>query len=545
MKADALGGLTNAGWPVFLVDRTATILVANPAAVAVFGPAAQMGASLAAIWLTDNDAMAAEFLARAVRNSSAMTTVRLLGPGGDPLAFRASVCSTIDMDRRYLLQLLPRQSAASAPAPATVPEAPVAAGVRVPAPVPAFLAPPAPVPVPAAPAPAPASTGASDAAFLVQKQKLDVALQLARTVSLDFNNVLTTILGHTSLILSKMEANNPWRTSLIEVEKSAARAAEIANDLGAFSRPDKEAKAQQSGNLNHLLQRNVETFQSTKLEKEVAWSLVLERKLYAAKFDESKMQQALLKIMENALEALAPRGRITLTTKNIDLTQAAQDRNAQLAAGSYVCAEIADDGAGIEPDVLPRIFEPFFTTKRGNKHRGLGLAWVYGIVTNHGGGVAVSSQPGAGTSVRVYLPADKKFIKEEAPAIAELNGTGTILMVDDEDLLLTMGETVLTAYGYKVLTANNGQKALDIIGRANPPIDLIITDLVMPNMSGRELVERVRQLSPGIRILSSSGYVRSSDEQDNTAYLQKPFTSQDLLFKVKQALAADGTSGVD
>ncbi len=541
MKADALSGLTNAGWPVFLVDRTATILVANPAAIAAFGPAAQMGAQLAAIWLTDNEAMAAEFLPRAVRNPSQMNTVRLLGTGGGPVVYTACVCSTIDMDRRYILQLLPKRSSASAAAPAAAP--PVAVPVPIvaeppfepppPPPPPAPVAPPAP----AAPAPAPVPAAASDAA----KKKLDVALQLARTVSLDFNNVITTILGHTSLVLSKMEPNNPWRNSLIEVEKSAARAAEIANDLGAFSRPDKEAKAQQSGNLNQLVQRNVETFQAAKLEKEVAWSVVLERRLYTAKFDEAKMQQALLKIMENSVEALGPRGRITLSTKNIDLTQAAQDRNAQLAAGSYVCAEIADDGSGIEPDVLPRIFEPFFTTKRGGKHRGLGLAWVYGIVTNHGGGVAVSSQPGAGTSVRVYLPADKKFIKEEAPAIAELNGTGTILMVDDEDLLLTMGETVLSAYGYKVLTANNGQKALDIIGRANPPIDLIITDLVMPNMSGRELVERVRQLSPGIRILSSSGYVRPSDEQDHTAYLQKPFSSQDLLFKVKQALAAEVT----
>jgi signal transduction histidine kinase/CheY-like chemotaxis protein len=542
MKSDALSGLTNAGWPVFLVDRTATILVANPAAVAVFGPAAQMGASLAAIWLTDNEAMAAEFLPRAIRNPGTLSTVRLLGSGGEPAIFRACVCSTIDMDRRYILQLLPRQSTVSS-APVTA-AAPISVAPAPPAP--ALFAPPAPAPAPVAPAvPAPAPVAATDAAFLVQKQKLDVAMQLARTVSLDFNNVLTTILGHTSLVLSKMEPNNPWRNSLIEVEKSATRAAEIANDLGAFSRPEKEAKGQQSGNLNQLLQRNAETFQSAKLDKQVEWSLVFERKLYTAKFDEAKMQQALLKIMENSLEALAPRGRISLTTKNIDLTQPTQDRNAHLAAGSYVCAEIADDGCGIEADVLPRIFEPFFTTKRGGKHRGLGLAWVYGVVTNHGGGVAVSSQPGAGTSVRVYLPADKKFIKEEAPSMTELNGTGTVLMVDDEDLLLTMAETVLTAYGYKVLTANNGQKALDIVSRANPPIDLIITDLVMPNMSGRELVERVRQIFPDIRILSSSGYVRPSDEQDHTAYLQKPFSSQDLLFKVKQALAAEGTSVVD
>ena len=494
MKMDALNGLASAGWPALLLDGAGTILNANPAAAALFGPAAEPGAVLAAIWLAENDASPPDFLARAERNPSAMLPVKLLGAGGLPASYSACLCTTIDsLEKRFLLQLLP---------------------------------------------PSPEARSAATEAGLAHKQKLDCALQLARTVSLDFNNALTSILGHTSLVLSKMEATSPWRNSLVEVEKSAARAAEIANDLAAFSRPEKEAKAQQSGNLNQLLQRNAEMFQSSKLEKEVAWSLKFERKLYSARFDEAKMQQALVKIMENAIEALGSRGHLTLQTKNIDLTQPTQDRNAQLAAGAYVCAEIADDGCGIEAEVLPRIFEPFFTTKRGSKHRGLGLAWVYGIVTNHGGGVAVSSQPGAGTSVRVYLPADKKFVKDLVADTADLNGTGTVLMVDDEDLLLTMGETVLSAYGYKVLTANSGQKALDIIERGDP-IDLVITDLVMPNMSGRELVDRVRRLSPEIRILSSSGYVRPTEEQEHTGYLQKPFSSQDLLLKVKQALAAD------
>jgi CheY-like chemotaxis protein len=255
------------------------------------------------------------------------------------------------------------------------------------------------------------------------------------------------------------------------------------------------------------------------------------------------MQQALLKLMENAIESLGPSGRIIVTTKNLELTQPTQDRNAQLAAGIYVCVEITDNGSGIDPAVLPRIFEPFFTTKRGSKHRGLGLAWVYGIVTNQGGGVAVSSQPGSGTSVRVYLPADKRLVKDTSVSTADLSGNQTILMVDDEDLLLTMGQTILSAYGYNVLTANNGQKAIDIISKGEPQIDLLITDLVMPTMSGRELVEQVRRLAPFIRVICSSGYVRPSNEdQENTSYLQKPFTSQDLLLKVKHAFASgEGT----
>ena len=379
-------------------------------------------------------------------------------------------------------------------------------------------------------------------AGLAHKQKLDCALQLARTVALDFNNALTSILGHTSLVLSKMEPNHPWRDSLIEVEKSAAKAAEIANDLGTFSRQEKEARAQAAGNLNLLLQRSVEFFQQNAGPEPVAWTLQLDRKLFAAKFDEAKMQQAFMKIIENALQALRERGRITVQTRNIELAEPTQDRNVQLAAGAYVCVEISDNGCGIEPEVLPRVFEPFFTTKRGASHRGLGLAWVYGIVTNHGGGVAISSQPGVGTSVRVYLPAEKRLVRDDGVASDDLNGSQTILMVDDEDLLLTMGKTILSAYGYRVLTANGGQKALEILAQKDTPVDLVITDLVMPAMSGRELVEHIRQLSPGTRIICTSGYVWPAGQENDGAYLQKPFTSQELLLKVKQALREEPAS---
>jgi two-component system, cell cycle sensor histidine kinase and response regulator CckA len=372
------------------------------------------------------------------------------------------------------------------------------------------------------------------------KQKLDCALQLARTVSLDFNNALTSILGHTSLLLSRLEPNHPWRGSLIEVEKSAARAAEIASDLGSFSRQDKEVRTQAAGNLNLLLQRTVEYFQQKPGTADpVAWGLQLERRLFAAKFDEAKMQQVFMKVFENALEALAGTGRVGVQTRNLELTQATQDRNVQLAAGAYVCAEITDNGSGIDPEVLPRIFEPFFTTKRNSNHRGLGLAWVYGIVTNHGGGVAVSSEPGVGTSVRVYLPAERRVVKDNGLAGDDLGGNATILMVDDEDLLLTMGQTILSSYGYRVLTANSGQKALELLSRTEGGVDLVITDLVMPSMGGRELVEHIRRLVPDQRILCTSGYVWPSSPEEDTAYLQKPFTSQELLLKVKAGLATD------
>ncbi|HWF18388.1 MAG TPA: ATP-binding protein [Verrucomicrobiae bacterium] len=502
MKSDVVFGLLDASWPVLLVGETGVIQMANKKAVETLGPTVETGSTpLESLWRIENNIAPAEFFVRCEASPSTPASIRLKGAGGVDFWFQAWVSIFVDDGKKsFILQLHPPENKPN--------------GVE---------------------------------AGLAHKQKLDCALQLARTVSLDFNNALTSILGHTSLILSKLEPDNPWRRSLMEVEKSAAKAAEIANDLGAFSRQEKEAKVQMSGNLNTLLQRNVEMFQSAKLDKEVAWSLQLERKLFMAKFDEAKMQQALLKIMENAIESLgSANGRIILQTKNIELTEPTQDRNAQLAAGSYVCAEIADNGCGIEPDVLPRIFEPFFTTKRGSKHRGLGLAWVYGIVTNLGGVVAVSSQSNTGTSVRVYLPADKKIVRDHSTATISLNGSETILMVDDEDLLLTMGQTILSTYGYHVLTANNGQKALEILSKNERPIDLLLTELVMPGMSGRELVEKVRQVSPFTRILCSSGYVRpTSQEVEQTAYLQKPFTSQELLMKVKQALSAGEPAPVD
>ncbi len=498
MNSDAVFALENAAWPALLVDGATTIRRANRSAITLFGGALESGsAPLSTIWSPDSGTTPEQFLTQWERSPSATISLGFIGQGGDALAYAASICSFADQGQKYfLLQLWPE----------------------------------------AAPASLQAKNQATEAT-LAHKQKLDCALQLARTVSLDFNNALTSILGHTSLFLSKIEPNHPWRGSLLEVEKSAAKAAEIASDLGAFSRQEKPTSAQAAGNVNLVLERCVETFRKNPRAEAVRWTLQLERKLFSAKFDEAKMQQAFMKILENALEALRADGRVGVQTRNLELGEPAQDREVRLAAGAYVCVEITDDGCGIAPEVLPRIFEPFFTTKRDASHRGLGLAWVYGIVTNHGGGVAVSSQPGSGTSVRVYLPAENRIVKASSPTAGELSGTETILMVDDEELLLRMGQTILSSFGYTVLTATGGQKALDILSQNGKSVDLVLTDLVMPAMSGRELVEQIRERWPDIRILCTSGYVRPANQQEEGAFLQKPFTTQDLLLKVKQALS--------
>jgi signal transduction histidine kinase/PAS domain-containing protein len=503
--------LQNAEWPVLLVRKSGQVLRANRAAVRSFGSAIEKeNGTLVSIWSSQNKGTALEFLSLPPPDAPVHLSFNL--KSGLPGAFLAQLCLTAS-DDLCLLQLLkeiPTEiSSASAPKPAATPASTTAA-------------------------PLPAAAAAAVEASLAHKQKLDCALQLARSVALDFNNALTSILGHASLLLSKAEAGHPWRSSLNEIEKSAAKAAEIANDLAAFSRQEKDVRVQVAGNLNTLLQRTVEAFQNS-LQKPIKVSCQLERKLFTASFDEAKMQQALVKVLENAVESIQGEGKISVQTVNKELSEPTQDRTAKLAPGNYVCVEISDTGAGISPEVMPHIFEPFFTTK-GARHRGLGLAWVYGIITNHGGAVAVSSQPGAGASVRVYLPATRKIVRSTPTATGDLSGTQTILFVDDEDLLLTMAQMILSSYGYTVLTASSGQKALEIFTQSKKKIDLVITDLVMPNMSGRELTEQILRLEPKTRMVWSSGYVRSSSPEEQERYLQKPFTSQDLLRKVKQVL---------
>lgn len=496
MKSDLIFVLENAAWPALLVDGSGTVLRASPAAVRTFGAVLEGEASrLSAIWSPENGSTPEQFMARWERSHQDAAKLKLLVKGGGAGEFTVSICSFSSDGLKYFILQAP-------------PDAASPAGT--------------------------AQTPPSDHS-LAQKQKLDCALQLARTVSLDFNNVLTSILGHASFLLGKAEPGHPWRHSLLEVEKSAQRAAEISNELGAFSRQETEPRRAAPGNLNTVVAHCVDFFNKTP-GGTPAWKLQLEKALFAVQFDEAKVQQAFMRILENAVEAVAgvSGAQIIVRTRNVELTEPTQDRNVQLAAGAHVCVEIADNGRGMEPDVLERVFEPFFTTKKGG-HRGLGLALVYGIITNHGGGVAISSEPGSGASVRVYLPAEGRPVRESPNMDEKLRNAGTVLVVDDEPLLLTMAETILCDSGYTVLKADRGEKALAVLSRDDTKVDLVVTDLVMPGMSGRELMERIRQLAPGTKLLCMSGYMMPADRQPGTTYLQKPFTSADLLAKVQEA----------
>ena len=522
MTSESVFGLEKASWPAFVLDVSGRIHRVNSAAVNLFGPLPKSGSALlASFWAHENATSADEFLARLKRSACEAEPLRVRTKSGQTVSMDAYVSAFVENgEREYLIQLFSATAHFNEAQPDVPKMTPGPQGI---------------------PETVPPSESVVLENTLAQRQKLECALQLTRTVALDFNNALTSILGHTSLLLGRMEPKHPWRNSMIEIEKSAEKAAEVASDLAAFSRQDKDVRSQVAGNLNTLVRRTVELFQSPGV-RPMTWSLELEPRLYTVSFEEAKLQQAFAKILDNALQAAKDRGAVVVRTRNRDLAEAVQDGNVRLAEGNYVCVEFEDAGCGISPEVLPRIFEPFFTTKQSPNHRGLGLAWVYGIVTNHGGSVAVSSELGRGTSVRVYLPAQKKIVRDRTLQTDNLGGTETILMIDDEELLLTMGEMVLSSFGYRVLTASSGHKALELFAQYQQQIDLVITDLVMPRMSGRELMEQLRRICPRVKIICSSGYIRALQNDEDELYLQKPFTSLDLLRKVKQALTMSDAS---
>ena len=488
--------LAQAAWPVLLVDAAAVIRRFNTAAQRMFGGKLEgAGTPLSAIWAPENPSDPVQFLTQIRQSPPVLLPLRLRGPQPTAIAFLAAAGDVVEGGGKLcLLQLFPGSGLGDNRARA-------------------------------------AETS------VAHKQKLDCALQLTRTVALDFNNTLTTILGHTSHLLSRAGPDHPWRMSLMEMEKAAGRGAEIANNLATFSTEEKDTRARAAASLNELVRRTIELFK-TPQNAEITWQLQLEGRLFASKYDEAKIQQTIVRVCENALQAISGKGQILVQTRNLELSEPTQDHTAQLKAGPYVCLEISDDGCGIKPEILPRVFEPFFTTKQD--HRGLGLAYVYGIVTNHGGGVAISNKAGGGTSVRIYLPAIRKIMEEKDLPGAEAAGSQTVLVVDDEEMVLTMSQMVLSSRGYRVLTASSGEKAMELAGQSKSPIDLLITDMVMPGMNGRELMERMRALSPRTRVVCASGRVMGQAAGDDLSLLPKPFTAQELLRKVKEALATQG-----
>jgi len=517
--------LEAAAWPVLLVESSGDITKANAYARAVFGGTdGSPPKRLVGIWTFDNGCSAEQFLKQLEQAATPVFPLKLQTTKDGLMPFNVHINPWINDTRKaFVFQIHTRPAIPSSPRPAAEPTVPAkpetdngTGGSGSPA--------------AAAPAPPPAQT--EPASAVTAQQKLLCALQLTRTVAMDFNNALTSILGHATHVLSQMPPDHPWRSSVQQIEKAADRATQVSFELSAFSREEKEAQPDLSGNLNKLIRKLLEQFKNNAPDT-VTWRPILEVRLFSAPFNEAKFGQALEKILENAVEAVGATGTVSVTTQNRDCATTFTDGRITLPPGTYVCIEINDTGPGIPADVLPHVVDPFFTTKRG--HRGLGLAWAYGIITNHGGSLAITSLPSQCTTVRVYLPADRKSLEEGVLADEDLRGDKTVLIVDDEELLLTMSEMVLTAYGYQVLTAANGRQAMEVIEHPDSHVDLVVTDLVMPHMDGHQLIQRLHTVAPDLRVICTSGNFRPSNRELGVTYLQKPFTSQDLLRVVKEA----------
>ena len=514
--------LESAAWPVLAVSTLGEITQANAFARAVFGAAdGNPPKRLVGLWTFENGCSADQFVRQLESASTFIFPLKLQTTKEGLMGFVVHISPWLRNGKKeFIFQVHTRPSPSPAkPSDSLSTSQPPVASAGTPPPALESITHTEPR----------AEPGTK---MFVLDQKLLCALQLTRTVAMDFNNALTSILGHTTHVLGQMPPEHPWRVSVQQIEKAAGRATQVAFDLSTFSREEKEVQPDTSGNLGRLVRKIVDQGKS-RSPGTVHWRVHLETRQFAAPFSEAKLSQAIDKILDNAIEAVGAEGTISISTQNRDLTQPTEDGRITLPPGTYVCIEINDTGPGIPVDILPQVVEPFFTTKRG--HRGLGLAWAYGIITNHSGSLALTSPPGQGTTVRIYLPAHGRTLEEGALANEDLRGDQTVLIVDDEELLLTMSEMVLTSFGYRVLTAANGRQALDIIERSDSHVDLVVTDLVMPHMDGHQLIQHLQNVAPGLRIICTSGNFRPSNRELGVTYMQKPSTSQDLLRVVKEA----------
>ncbi len=376
---------------------------------------------------------------------------------------------------------------------------------------------------------------------LRQTQKMDAIGKLAGGVAHDFNNLLTIINGYSELIVSRLPADNPAWGLAREINKSGERAAALTRQLLAFSR--KTILQPRVLDLNTLA-ADLERMLRRLIGEDILLDARLAPALGQVKADPGQLEQVIMNLAVNARDAMPQGGRLTLATSNVDLDEAFTSANPEVAPGPYVLLSVSDTGCGMDEQVLAHLFEPFFTTKELGKGTGLGLAMVYGIIKQSDGHVAVDSQPGQGSTFRIYLPRIQQAARAR-PSFSEtaqpLPGTETLLLVEDEEgvrRLLIMG---LTANGYQVLEAHDGQQALELAAQHPGRIDLLITDVVMPRLSGGQLADQLLALRPDLKVLFLSGYtdeavLRHGVSQGSRPFLQKPFTPSSLARKVREVL---------
>ncbi|HOQ45382.1 MAG TPA: ATP-binding protein [Bryobacteraceae bacterium] len=369
---------------------------------------------------------------------------------------------------------------------------------------------------------------------LMQSQKMEAIGRLAGGVAHDFNNLLTVILGFSDLVLSGADRSTATYSQVEQIRVAAERAASLTQQLLAFSR--KQMLQPKVINLNSVVME-IEKMLRRLMGDDIELTTILARDLGQVRADPTQIEQVIMNLAVNARDAMPRGGRLTIETANVELSEEYAREHVEARAGPHVMLAITDTGIGMDQTTKERIFEPFFTTKEYGKGTGLGLSTVFGIVKQSGGSLWVYSEPGQGSVFKIYLPRVEEAVVE-APEIEapDARGTETILVVEDDEKVRLLVRTVLSARGYTVFEAAKPSEALMFQHRYTGPIHLLLTDVVLPEMSGQELSEKLLALHPRLKVLFMSGYTDRSISLGTAAFIQKPFTPEALGRKIREVL---------
>ncbi|MBI2421290.1 MAG: response regulator [Candidatus Hydrogenedentes bacterium] len=381
----------------------------------------------------------------------------------------------------------------------------------------------------------------------LQAQKMESVGRLAGGIAHDFNNLLSVILGYSELALTSLDEGNPARAEIILLRRAGERAADLTRQLLAFSR--QQILQPVVLNLNDVV-ADMESMLQRVIGEDVEIVTTLAEGLGNVNADPGQIEQVLMNLMVNARDAMPAGGRVTIETGIEELDASYTDTHADIEPGRYVRLAVSDTGTGMDKDVLQRLFDPFFTTKERGKGTGLGLATVYGIVKQSKGSIHVYSELGKGTTFKVYLPLVENAVQADIPqaAASPMDGTETVLLVEDEEPVRTLVERILAASGYTVLPAATAGEALALIDGYDGRIHLMLTDVVLPGMSGPKLAEQLAVIRPDMKVMLMSGYtddaiVRHGMIARDVNFLGKPFTAAGLMRKVRGALDMPKTQG--
>jgi PAS domain S-box-containing protein len=379
---------------------------------------------------------------------------------------------------------------------------------------------------------------------LLQAHKMEAIGSLAGGVAHDFNNLLTIIKGYSDLSLEQLDRGSPLRPNIEAIREAAGRAAALTRQLLAFSR--KQQVALRVLDLNSAV-ANMDRMLRRLIGEDIILVTQLNPNLTYVRADPVQIEQIILNLAVNARDAMPNGGNLTIETSNVELDEEYADKQLGMRPGPYVMLAVSDSGTGMDEETRAHIFEPFFTTKERDKGTGLGLSTVYGIVKQSGGHIWVYSEPGRGTSFKIYFPqVEAQLSPAEAPkAERSKGGSETVLLVEDEEGVRTLARKILERDGYCVLEACHGAEATSIAQQHHGKIDLMVTDVVMPGMSGRALAKSMAARWPNMKVLFLSGYtndaiIRNGMLEPEMCFLQKPFTADALSKKVRDLLDAPG-----